>query len=176
MRRQEEDARAATLGLAAATAESPPSPGPSNTRHVVLRVAAPDHSTYEVRGQGYFVPQFTFSAPAYDDGTHGDERKDDGVYTATIEVPLYVPTVEYLFYRDGEPELRPLPPMASTVGDRLLTVPADTIGPVHAFGSLLYMAERAHPNREGQSIIAGLIADRLATFPSFQRFVGAAGS
>ncbi len=119
------------------------------------------------------MSQFTFSAPAYDDGTHGDERKDDGVYTATIEIPANVQTVEYLFYRDGDPELQPLPPMASTVGDRVLAVPRDTFGPVQAFGSLLYMAERAHPNREGQSIIAGLIADRLATLPSFQRFVGA---
>jgi hypothetical protein len=33
------------------------------------------------------------------------------------------------------------------------------------------MAERAHPNRDGQHVIATLIADRIETLPSFRRFV-----
>lgn len=174
LRAQDADARAAELGLRRATrSEAPdPAPTPPARKRLVLRIVVPDSTaTYEVRGQAYFQPHFTFVTPAYDDGTNGDERAGDGVRTAEVDVPADIGGVQYLFYRNGEPELRPLPPMASSVGDRLIGVPADTLGPVEVFGRLLYMAERAHPNREGHAIVAARIADALATLPSFQRFV-----
>jgi hypothetical protein len=135
---------------------------------------APDRAaSYEVRGAALFRTDFDFTAPVYDDGTHGDERSGDGVYSTTVDVPAGIQYLHYLFYRDGEPELRPLPPMSSTVGDRLVLAVGDVRGPVDVFGRLELMAERAHPNRDGQRIVAELVAEQVEAVPSFQRFVGA---
>jgi hypothetical protein len=38
------------------------------------------------------------------------------------------------------------------------------------------MAERAHPDRDGQQVIAESVADWLGTVPSFRRFVAVEGS
>ncbi len=177
MRHSDADARAQRLGLSPASAPGaaaePADRG--HPKHVVLRVLTPDRAAaYRVQGTGYFQPGFAFSEPAYDDGTHGDEKSGDGVYSATVEVPATTSRIEYLFYRNTDAEFRPLPPMASSVGDRLLTVLGDAIGPVDVFGESLLMVERAHPNRDGQRIVATLIADRREALPSFRRFIGAA--
>ncbi len=173
LRSKENAARTTQLGLAAPTVPDADAPGP---KHVVLRVLAPDRdAAYEVRGAAAFRPQVTFATPLFDDGTHGDERGADGVYSATVEVPAGISRVEYLFYRDGEPELRALPPMSSTVGNRVLNTRADATGPVDTFGQLQLMAERAHPNRDGQRIVAELVLQQLETMPAFRRFVGDAG-
>jgi lysophospholipase L1-like esterase len=178
LRRRDQNALRARFGLAPeSTSPSPASPTPAQTKHLLLRVSVPDRDArYVVRGEAYLGPSFTFEEVIYDDGTHGDERGDDGVYSATIDVPAGLSGVQYVFDRNGEPELRPLPPLGSKMGNRVIAVHGDTIGPIDVFSALPYMAERIHPNREGQGVIAGLVADRLATFPSFQRFVGAPGS
>lgn len=180
MRRGDEDARAKRLGLAPATrpgAVAAPA-DPPRSKRVVLRVLASDRAgPYRVQGSGYFQPAFTFSEPIYDDGTHGDEKSGDGVYSTTIEVPAGILKIVYVFYRDADAEFTTLPPLSSSMGDRLLAIPGDSIGPVHVFGDSPFMAERAHPNRDGQRIVATLIADRIEALPSFRRFVGvAAGS
>lgn len=164
--------RAAELRLA------PPSvrnrwPRIPRRKRLVFRVQVPDgHASYEVRGHGNALSDFTFVAPTYDDGTHGDEHSGDGVHTAIVEVPADIPAVEYLYYRDSEREFRVLPPHQSTFGDRLIAVPSDTTAPIDAFGRLAYFAERTHPNAEGHAIIAALVADSLEALPAFRRFIG----
>jgi len=175
VRKAAEDARAVALGLAPASAPAVGAPGQvsQTPQHVVVRVQAPDRDArYEVRGSGLYVAGFEVTAPCYDDGSHGDEKAGDGVYSARIEVPPSIPRVQYLFYRNDEPELRPLPPMASTVGNRLVLVTGDLLEPIATFGQLDLMAERAHPSRDGQRIVANAIADELPKLPSFRRFVG----
>lgn len=170
------DARAAKLLLAPAQSADAPS-SPRGLKRLVLRFVAPDAAAaYSVRGRSYFGPAFTFQVPALDDGVGDDERQNDMVYSARVDVPANVGVVHYLFYRGDDPELRPLPPMGSSVGDRSLSVPGDVLGPVEVFAELPYMAERAHPNRKGQAVIAGIVADWLTTLPSFQRFVARTGS
>jgi len=171
------ETRATSLGLAQATTSAGAPAEPGAAKHVVLRFVAPDRdATYSVRGKTYFGPDFTIFAAAHDDGRDGDERGGDGVYSATVDVPTNVGGIQYLYYRDDEPELRPLPPMGSSVGDRTTAVQGDVLAPVDVFGELEYMAERAHPNREGQAVIAGIVAEWLETLPSFQRFVAPSGS
>ena len=116
-----------------------------------------------------------FAEAVHDDGTHGDERRGDGAYSTTIDVPADVPTIIYRFHRDGEPEFKPLPPLSSSMADRLLAVPRDTVGPVDVFGESLFMAERAYPNAEGQALVAALVAERIKALPSFRRFVAGPG-
>jgi lysophospholipase L1-like esterase len=177
-RRQADDARSAALALAPATAPdvypSDTPPALARARRATLRVRAPDRdAAYEFRGSALFGESFQFTEPAYDDGTHGDERAGDGVYSATIEVPANIGRLRYLAFRNGEPELKPLPPMASSVGDRLMLVTTDVLGPVDTFGELVFQAERAHPNREGQQLVAEMIAAGVEADPAFRRFVGA---
>lgn len=165
-RRHDEDTRAARFGLAPATATDLPPVDPPRTKRAVLRVLAPDRTaSYRVHASGYFRPGFTIAEPAYDDGTHGDERSGDGIYSATIEVPAELHRLQYLFHRNDEPELRPLPPLSSSIGDRLVWVRSDVVGPIDEFGRLPYMAERAHPDRDGQRIVAELVADQIAVLP-----------
>jgi hypothetical protein len=174
-RRRDEEERAVRLGLKPASYHAPDSKNDAAPKRVLLRAVMPDRTgAFAVEGTGYFQPQFAFSEAVHDDGTHGDEVAGDGVYSTTIEVPATVPNLTYHFVRNGEPEFKALPPLSSTMADRLLTTTQDTIAPVHVFGEDKFMAERAHPNREGQAIVAGLVVDGLATIPSFQRFVDSA--
>lgn len=174
LRRADDLKRAQQLGLSAPSAgQAVASADAPHPKRVLLRLLTPDTSaSYSVQGTGYFRPDFTFAEPVYDDATHGDEKAGDGVYSVTIEVPANVPSVEYFFWRNDVQEFKPLPPLSSSIGNRLIAVAPDTTGPVDVFGQSLLMAERAHPNKEGAGIIAKLIADRIEELPAFRRFVG----
>jgi lysophospholipase L1-like esterase len=175
--RREDDQRADRLGLAPATrAVAKAATATQGVNHAILRVVAPDDSErYTAVGMGYFRSEFTFTDLTYDDGTHGDEHAGDGVFSTTITVPSSIDAIQYRFYRGEVAEFTPLPPLESTLGDRLLRVPGDVIGPVHVFGEVPFMAERAHPNGEGQRRIAATIADRIEQLPSLRQFVGVEG-
>lgn len=162
--------------LAPAAALTPATPvARDSVRSVVLRVAdAPPARALRVAGAGYFQDAFRFDEPAFDDGSHGDERPGDGVFTATVAVPAGIHALEYRFVADGRPEFQGLPPLPSTQGSRLLRVGDGARGPIERFGEIPFMAERTHPNAEGQALIAAALADELATRPSFARWVGAA--
>lgn len=173
-RHAEEDLRSERLGLATASEPAAPAPAQAATipKHVVLRVLAVDRArAHRVEGHALYNPTFAFAEPAYDDATHGDERAGDGVFTATVEVPAHIAAIEYKFYQDDAAEFTPLPPVASTLGDRLLHTPASRVGPVDVFGQSLFMVERAHPNRDGHQVIAQLIADELEELPGFRDYV-----
>jgi len=172
-RTEAETRRARELGLAPASPLDAPAPGAP--RRVLLRVVARQHrGPVSVQGSGYFQDAFRFDVPAYDDGTHGDEKAGDGVFTAALEVPADIHALEYKYFADGRPELASLPPLPSTQGVRLLPVGDGVRGPVELFGELEWMAERTHPNAEGQAVVAAAVADELATLPSFRRFLDGA--
>jgi lysophospholipase L1-like esterase len=170
LRTEAEEQAERTHGLA--PEEPLASSSPSDAHTVVLRVAkVPPTSGLRVAGGAYLADSFRFDEPLYDDGTHGDERPQDGVYTATVAVPAGVPAIEYRFVAEGEPEFRSLPPFPSSQGVRVRFVGEGIRGPVETFGALLYMAERTHPNGEGQGIIAAAVADELAALPSLRRML-----
>jgi lysophospholipase L1-like esterase len=176
-RRSDEDARSIRLGLAKATEPAAPTAAASDgPKRVLLRVLVPDAGrTYRVEGTGVFQ-KFAFAEPAYDDGTHGDERPGDGVFSVAIEVPANVSSIAYKFYQGDIAEFTPLPPLASTLGVRVIRTPASRIGPVYVFGQSMFMAEGAHPNRDGHQVIAGLLADKLEEMPAFHEYVRETGS
>jgi hypothetical protein len=138
-------------------------------------VLVPDRDgAYSVAGKAYHHSAFSFSDQVRDDGLLGDERANDGVYSVTIDVPGDADGLEYRFYRNGVAELAPLPPLPSTFGARMIEVPKGTVGAVDVFGETFLMAERTHPDAEGQAVIAKLIAEGVEALPSFRRFVKAA--
>jgi lysophospholipase L1-like esterase len=166
--RTDEDnrARAARLGLA-----PPGSPAPVGG--AVLRVQVPEAGRrYRVIGTSY-MKEATISESLFDDGTHGDEKAGDGVFSATIEVPDERRFIVYGYVQERKTEFTPLPPLPSTLGDRLLAVERGTFGPVDEFGRVLFKAERAHPDALGHEAIAGLVAKKIESFESFRKAVAA---
>jgi lysophospholipase L1-like esterase len=170
LRTEAEEREERTRGLLPA---GPLELSPSADAHTVTLRAdnAPRVSALRAVGSGYLESAFQFDEPMYDDGTHGDERAQDGVFTVTLAVPAGVHAIEYRFVADGRPEFRPLPPFPSTQGVRMLPVGQGVRGPIETFGALAYMAERTHPNAEGQGIVAAAVADELAALPSLQRML-----
>jgi len=169
-RADDENARADRVGLARASEVSPQA-APAEKK-VVLRVLVPDASlSYRVAGLGYFHPEWTFADSLYDDGTHGDERALDGVFSTTVTLPPQYAALEYKYHQAETAEFAALPPFASALGDRVLQAPGNRIGPVDVFGESLFMVERAHPNRDGHQLIAQLVADKIAEMPAFRQFV-----
>ena len=149
-------------------------PGP---HRVVLRVVPPRPSpTMWVKGyHGTPGSHFDFVAAMYDDGTHGDQVASDGVFTTTVDLPSSVGRIEYMFFDGETPELQSLPPIPSTMGNRVLLVQGEAIGPIETFGRPFLMAEQTHPNADGQRVIATGVADEIEKTDVFRRFLGTGG-
>ncbi|MFN8545158.1 MAG: hypothetical protein U0807_13265 [Candidatus Binatia bacterium] len=85
--------------------------------------------------------------------------------------------LDYRFARDGQPELVSPPPLLPAQNPRALALDGEAVvAPVAEFGTLFLMAERTHPNAEGQAIIADRIAAAIRQLPSFQAFTAARGA
>jgi lysophospholipase L1-like esterase len=169
LRKADEEARVAHLGLAPAGA-TPPSAGAQGPRRVVFRAlldAPPGDAAVSVRGGAFLRSDFDFAHALHDDGTDGDERAGDGVFSGTVDVPANVGGLEYAFWIGDTAEFTPLPPQPSTNGRRLLRVEGDTVAPIDHFAELFMMAERTHPDARGQATIAEGIAERVEQLPSF---------
>ena len=70
---------------------------------------------------------------------------------------------------EADPELRSLPPLESSFGERSLRVAYSLTTPVHRFAERFKMAEQTHPNREGYAVIAETVAFEISKLASFQR-------
>lgn len=170
-RRAHEDEFAAKLGLAAAARGAvraePPPPGTRN--RIVVRVVVPDPSrAYSVEAKESFSGA-SWRAQARDDGLGGDEKAGDSVFSAALEIPARSIAIEYRWHQDGAAELKPLPPIESTLSGRELAFAEPGYAPVDVFADPLFMVERAHPNARGQAAIAEMIAARVAALPAFTR-------
>lgn len=170
--RDREDARrGAELGLMPATAT-----GASRGEGAIaadswsglLRVQVPQRDrSYSVRGEGVLGANSNFDGPLYDDGTHGDERAGDGVFSARFPFPRSIGTFRFKFFQGDLPEFDSLPPMPSQFGDRAVRPSGDFVTPVFRFGDLAVLAERTHPNARGHSIVAAKAADLIENLPAF---------
>jgi lysophospholipase L1-like esterase len=174
LRRADEDARAARLALALAGPLARTAP---SSRRVVFRVLRPPDAgggAMTVRGGAYLRDDVRFQAMLRDDGTGGDERAGDGVFSGAADVPPGAGMIEYTYWLGDTCEFTPLPPLPSTSGTRLLPLRDDTLGPVEQFGDAFLMAERTHPDARGHAVIAAALADLIASGPPFgSRHAGA---
>ncbi len=168
-RRVEEDERAVRFGLAPAKrrAGRPDEAALTGPIRMIVRVLVPDPSrSYSVEAKNPFGKR-PIHAVARDDGTLGDERAGDSVFSATLDIPPQSVSIEYRYLQDGALEFTPLPPVESTLGGRLLAFGEPGYAPVDVFADALFMVERAHPNARGQAAIAELVEKRLTSLPSF---------
>lgn len=169
LRAADEAARAARLGLLPASHDE----GSSAPRDVVLRVAAPTPGAVSVKGSALTGGDFAFEQPLFDDGTHGDELADDGVWTTTLRAPPEISVLAYAYSLDGVREFEPLFPLPSTLNVRTLRTDGNIRGPVEQLGALFLMVEQTHPDAAGQRRIAEEVAAALPSLPGFAHFVQA---
>lgn len=169
----DERRRATAAGLAPAdlstSRRQPPERVPEQKR-LVFRVEVGEEAPIRVAGADFPPAGFRFDASLRDDGTDGDEQAGDGVYSATVLVPSDVVSLQFLFFRDDQPEFEALPPLPSTSRGRLLRFTSGSLTPIYSLGTRLLMAERAHPNARGQAVIANSVRRALVTMPSFDSF------
>jgi lysophospholipase L1-like esterase len=144
---------------------------PKRTQRLLLRVLVerPDAEVH-VRG-GQLIDEEPVDQPMYDDGSHGDERADDGIFTTTVRLPDEARVFRYRYYMNGEAEFAPPPSYPEAWGNRVLKLADDAIGPVDLFGELFLMAENVHPDALGHQIIATSLADEIERLASFRDFV-----
>ncbi len=173
-RREEEKERA--LGLAPLPA---PRRAPGGEIEVIFRVDSGD----------YPVPAAIFIAgshPAlgdcepnvvamYDDGTHGDQRAGDHVWSLAAS---FAPgtRLAYVYTNSGA---RGVWEGLDVPHIRQLTVAApDSAGRVYrsieTFGAIAMQADSWHPNAAGYDLIARAVLDTLRADPGFRAFTGAA--
>jgi hypothetical protein len=169
LRSVSDDARTGELGI------EPSGPTPSLDRErdtpgpdLLFRLQVADREyEYSVRGEAAFSEPHTVNNRLYDDGSHGDEIADDGVYSAIVSVPEYVNVLMFRFFRDEDPEFIRVPPSQASTGDRALIFSAGLRTPVYEFGKRFMMAERVHPNADGYAMIARQAASAIAELESF---------
>jgi lysophospholipase L1-like esterase len=174
LQQAEDAALAAELGLRPGGAVRPVVAG--EPRRVVFRVLVPPSSdgAVSVRGNGYFPfrDDVHFELPLGDDGTGGDEVPGDRVFSGVLDVGADVWSLEYTFWLGETAEFTPLPPLRSTSGTRLVRLAGEAVTPVARFGERRRMAERTHPNADGQALIAERLTEVVEARPSFRSWAG----
>lgn len=108
----------------------------------------------------------------YDDGTHGDQKAGDGVwsFTATFKPGT---TLHYVYTNSGAngkwegldvPHIREFKVEAGQKGRPVYR-------PIETFGEIYLQADAWHPNAVGYDLIAGAVLDVLKQQPEFQKHV-----
>lgn len=142
---------------------------------VLLRVdmaTAPSVGTPSVMGNQRALGMFTPNEVSlYDDGSHGDQRAGDGVYSRLFALPA--PGVLTYAFSNGQPpgswtglENYRLRAFATGPGELgRLTAP-----PVAQFGRRLLRSDASHPDATGHQAIADALLPIVTRQPSFASF------
>jgi lysophospholipase L1-like esterase len=158
----------AMLGLVTPPPERRP---PATTATIVFRVdmsTAPAGRRPSIMGSGPALATFTPNRlELYDDGTHGDQVSDDGVWSRAIDVEK-TGKLSYL-YTDGERAgewrgLESYRPRSFAVRELGVTMYA----PVAQFGRRILRSDVAHPDAEGYALIADALRDVIASDPTLR--------
>jgi hypothetical protein len=107
----------------------------------------------------------------FDDGTHGDQKAADQVWTLTANFPPTT-SVYYTYTNNGRPgfwENLDVPMI------RTFTTPSNSPGPyfrpIESFGRVYAQADGTHPTAQGYDLIAGAIIKALNGTRKFRAFV-----
>jgi lysophospholipase L1-like esterase len=164
----------ARLGLSPASEAAPEARGPQSVE-ATFRVYAAE---YDVPDRIYLAgphPALGGGTPnqtqLYDDGTHGDERAGDRVWSRSVSLESGAP-VYYVYTNSGAagqwmgvdiPEVRSVT-VSGSAGARLVL-------PLDVFGEMVLQADGWHTNGSGYDLIAHAVFDALETSESFRRYL-----
>jgi hypothetical protein len=175
------DAAAGVLAAQAETrlglAEPPAVPAPVPDKvTLVFRVdlsAEPAGRRAYVTGNSSALARMTPNTVAlYDDGTHGDQRAEDGVWSLALAMRRPDIDLVYLFTDGDAPGAwRGL----ENYVPRVVAVrPADVgrivLLPVEQFGRKRLRSDAVHPDAEGYRVIARALADAVEAHPAFRAY------
>jgi lysophospholipase L1-like esterase len=160
------------LGLSPAS-EAAPANGEAQTVDATFRVYAAE---YDVPDRIYLAgphPALGGGIPnqtqLYDDGTHGDERAGDRVWSRSVALGSSTP-VYYVYTNSGAtgqwigvdiPEVRSVT-VSGSAGER-------PVLRLDVFGEMILQADGWHTNGSGYDLIARAVFDALETNESFRR-------
>jgi lysophospholipase L1-like esterase len=133
---------------------------------VVFRVYAAEHSVSKAMYISGTHPALGDAAPnrvaTYDDGTHGDQRAGDSVWSYAVPMKVGT-TVVYVYTNSGDegrwegmdvPDLRRVTVTASNTDGRLYR-------PIESFGQLYLQADGLHTNAAGYELIAAAVVEAM---------------
>jgi lysophospholipase L1-like esterase len=172
-KREERDLEvAARLGLMPTTVPTP-------TSEFVFRVLVSGHPTRVLVSHHRFLDSKTVTEDLHDDGTHGDEHAGDGVWSLRTSYRpgdwvLYsysaaeegkTPTHEWQdsFLINGYPALGP-------VNHSLRIKPG--VPAIETYGQWYLHSDGAHPDAEGQALIAAQLRDAILALPNVREALG----
>ncbi len=158
---------------------APPRPGSRGiTTTIVFRVdMAGEPGRPRVMGNlpnlGNFQPN---AVELFDDGTHGDQRADDGVWSLAFELAGFR-RIAYLYTNGDTP--------GSWTGlenyqPRIFAVTPETAGgtrhlPIATFGRVVLRSDPAHPDALGAELIAETLAQTIRSRPVWVAYRAATG-
>ena len=157
----------------------PPAPfTPGIITTVVFRVdmageAGRPHIMGNLPSLGNGKPNVT---PLFDDGTHGDQRAGDGVWSLAVRIVGY-PRIAYLYTNGDTPgswtglenyQPRVFAVTPQNAGGTLYTSIAE-------FGRVVLRSDPAHPDAAGAALIAEALAQTIRSQPSWSTFLAAVG-
>jgi hypothetical protein len=136
-----------------------------------FRVTGSPRAAMRVRGQGPEASGFRFDEEMRDDGSEGDEKSGDGVYSTYVTTLPSVSELSYRFFSDGNPEFEAPASSDSSHTDRTIRFNRDGDAPIAIFGVRPLMSDNLHPDGEGQKHIAETFLREIEATPSFRRYV-----
>lgn len=125
-----------------------------------------------VRGVGAEESGFRFDQEMRDDGSDGDEKAGDRVFSTIVVTPGLAATLSYRFYSGDVAEFDAPPGVAASNSDRTIRFNRDSDAVVESFGRRPTMSDEIHPDAEGQAAIAAAVLAEAEKMPSFRRFAG----
>jgi lysophospholipase L1-like esterase len=114
--------------------------------------------------------------PLFDDGTHGDQRAGDGVWSLSVAVVGF-PRIAYLYTNGDTPgawtglenyQPRVVGVTPGNAGSTLYT-------PIAEFGRVVLRSDPAHPDAAGAALIAEALARAIRSRPAWSTYLASVG-
>jgi len=114
--------------------------------------------------------------PLYDDGTHGDQRANDGVWSLAVPINGFG-RIAYLYTNGDTPGTWK---GLENYQPRVVAVPPEHFGgtlytPIAEFGRVVLRSDPAHPDAAGAALIAEALARTIRSRPAWRTYVATVG-
>lgn len=141
----------------------------NNQGQSLLRVRVPPApGDIVLRYRAVFSPETT-DVPMHEDGSNGDQRAGDGIWSRTVSVKPG--SILYAFYR-RTPEGELVKEYRDTYVDLLRMLPS-SLKVIDEFGKMFLQSDYAHPDEEGAVLVATLLHKAVLDQPNTKKFLAA---